>query len=153
MTTKTTLQVLEDMTALIRKTYINEKGRFNPNNIAIEEATEMLRIAALAGRIGGMTLKHQIKVGDIVFIKWSDEWEYPLVVKGVGHRNIKATYVYENGKLETWTIPINNLTYIVPTSVVDIISELKNYVNENDGYAAMPENNEQFLLEVKLNRK
>ncbi|MCW6598674.1 hypothetical protein [Yersinia ruckeri] len=126
---------LKEINAELENMYLSLTRTFNPNDISLEESAVLAHIARLTTRLSSVSTKTAIKKGDIILVKWSDGWTYPLVVKQVNLKRISADYIYENGTRDGYTIPFSNVIASFSGSYNDKIKQLNDYIASNEQVA------------------
>lgn len=140
---------LQEILAELESMYLTDNRKFDPRAITLEESSILAGISRVSGRLASSTAKKAINRGDVIVVKWTDGWYYPLIARQVNTSKVDAHFIYENGKDELYTIPITNIVTSFTGSPKEKIEQLEAYIATNDR-ACNFENQEIALEQIRI---
>ncbi|EHM1384079.1 hypothetical protein KFS98_003566 [Salmonella enterica] len=135
---------LKEISAELENMYLSLTRTFNPKDISLEESAVLAHIARLTNRLSSTSTKSAVKKGDIILVKWSDGWIYPLVVNQVNLKRISAAYVYEKGTCDYYTVPFSNVIASFTGGYNDKMKQLNEYIASHENVAKFENDTEAY---------
>lgn len=126
---------LKEINAELENMYLSLTRTFNPNDISLEESAVLAHIARLTNKLSTTSTKLAVKKGDIILVKWSDGWIYPLIVDQVNLKRISAIYVYEKAICDYYTVPFDNVVASFTGGYNDKMKQLNDYIASHENVA------------------